>query len=66
MKLLELHYEKNADGEQYVIKTEKGVSKIQAAAHLFKAVAEGLTEIQMAFLPITDMIEQENKASETS
>jgi len=61
VKILELHYEKNSEGEEYTIKTEQGISKLTAAAHMFRAVAEGLDEIQLTLLPLSDNIEESKK-----
>lgn len=58
MKIMELHYNGKKGEEQYTIKVEKGFSKLQAAAHMFRAVAEGLEEIQEALLWIPEQLEE--------
>lgn len=51
-KILELHLTENETGEQYTIKVEQGISKLEATRHLMCALAEGLDEIQDALLGI--------------
>lgn len=55
MKILELYYDGTNEEEQYFIKIEKGVSKLQATAHLLRSIAEGLIEIQTELLPIKEV-----------
>ncbi len=48
-KIMELWHDPEGDPEEYIIELPEGTSKLDAAAHMFKATAEGLLEFQDMF-----------------
>lgn len=46
IKIMELYFDPDGEEEQYKIELPEGISKLQAAAHMFRATAEGLFELQ--------------------